>query len=270
MLEDPKASYKYRYSKGIVVLACWNLRLFINFLRQEVEQYLGPKTWQRQSYEAFQTAITSNNPVSFRCIYATKGFKAREHRYIFLESENTNDRRNIDILASALRQYLSTPHNELGPNTSLAILFPIPDSPSTVGDYYRKYWDFLRCLRQADTKPWPKHIPTELDTPLWRLCFDGQPIFSAALTPAHQRRRSRYAPCFSIVFQPNFVFEILFATQLEKQAAISKVQDLLLDYDDVPISPELKNYGDTTGRESRQYFLMDENYTPPRPYVSLD
>lgn len=213
-----------------------------------MEQYLGPKTWQRQSYDAFQAAITSNDPVAFPCIYATKGFKAREHRYIFLESENTNDRRNIDILASALRQYLSEPHNELGPNTSLAVLFPIPDSRSTVEDYHRKYLDFLRGLHQVDSKPWPKHTQTKLETPLWRLCFDGQPIFSVALTPAHQKRPSRYAPCFSIMFQPNFVFDILFATQLIKLTAISKVRNLLLDYDVVPISPELKNYGDTTDR----------------------
>lgn len=227
--------------------------------------------WQRQSYDAFRAAVTSIDPVAFPCIYATKGFKANEHRYVFLESEDMEDKENIETLAMALRQYLATPKTELGPNTSLVALFPIPnpDQVSTVEEYHKKYWDCLYGLRQVDVSSWPQEIPKDTDAQLWRLCFDGHQIFSAALTPAHEKRRSRYSPCYGIVFQPKFVFDILFATAVKKQAAIAKVRGLLTEYDNVPISPELKNYGDVNGRESKQYFLMDENYSLPCPYTSL-
>lgn len=180
-----------------------------------------------------------------------------------------SDERNVAIIVTALHQYLEAPQSKLGPNTSLVVLFPVPIAPSTMEDYYRKYWDCLHGLRALDPKPWPDHIPTNTDTPLWRFCFDGQPIFSAALTPAHEKRRSRCARCFCVVFQPDFVFDILFSTQLKKQSAISKVRSLLGGFDDVSISPELKDYGDETGRESKQYFIMDENYSIPCPYATL-
>jgi FPC/CPF motif-containing protein YcgG len=180
-----------------------------------------------------------------------------------------SDDANMNAMSTALKQYLEIPPSELGPNTSLAVLFPTSSSPLSVQEYYQKYWDCLRGLRARDPQSWPDHIPTEIDTPMWRLCFNGQPIFSAALTPAHTKRRSRYAPCFCIVFQPNFVFDILFSTQLKKQSAISRVRGLLSEFDDVAVSPELKNYGDETGREFKQYFILDENKAPLCPYATL-
>ncbi|KAL4909129.1 YqcI/YcgG family-domain-containing protein [Aspergillus multicolor] len=188
-----------------------------------------------------------------------------EHRYLFLESDDMQDHTctSAATLSAALKTYLDTAPSDLGPNTSLVVLFPIPTSPQStslsVMDYHQKYWNCLRALRRSDPKAWPSHIPTDTDSPLWRFCFNGQPLFSAALTPAHEKRRSRYAPCFGIVFQPNFVFDILFATPLKKQSAIDKVRGLLARFDDVPMSPELKNYGDPTGRESKQYFILDRN-----------
>ncbi|RDW81031.1 YqcI/YcgG family protein [Aspergillus mulundensis] len=244
--------------------------------RKEVEQ-LDSTTWGHQSYSAFRTAVTSESPVAFPCVYATKGFKAMEHRYLFLESDNMQDHTSPSAmtLSAALKAYLDTAPSDLGPNTSLVVLFPIPTSQEStslsVMDYHQKYWTCLRALRRSDPKPWPAHIPTSTDSPLWRFCFNGQPLFSAALTPAHASRRSRYAPCFCIVFQPNFVFDILFATQLKKQSAIDKVRGLLARFDDVPISPELKNYGDPTGRESKQYFILDGNEEAVGcPWESLD
>ena len=65
------------------------------------------------------------------------------------------------------------------------------------------------------------------------------------------------------MFQPKSVFDTLFSSEVKKLGAIEKVRGLLRDYDDVEMSPELKNYGDPSGRESRQYFIMDENYSVP-------
>lgn len=48
-----------------------------------------------------------------------------------------------------------------------------------------------------------------------------------------------------------------------------KVRTLLAKYDPVPVSPELKNYGDSGSREAQQYFLLDENVPAPSPYSQL-
>lgn len=51
---------------------------------------------------------------------------------------------------------------------------------------------------------------------------------------------------------------------------MAKVRALLKKYDPVPVSPELKNYGDEGSRECRQYFLLDENLPAPCPYARLN
>ena len=51
--------------------------------------------------------------------------------------------------------------------------------------------------------------------------------------------------------------------------ALRTVRDLLREYDGVPLSPDLKNYGEDGSRESEQYFLLDENVTAVCPYKNL-
>ncbi|KIJ30008.1 hypothetical protein M422DRAFT_784115 [Sphaerobolus stellatus SS14] len=237
---------------------------------REVKERFQFGQWQRQSYEAFLSVILSEDPVAFPCIYATKGFKAKEQRYVFLHSEDMHDKENIRLLAAALRTYLSNNSaSRIGPNTSLVVLFPISGTPRSVKEYHDTYWECLKRLHQMDGTPWPSHIPVDMNTPLWRFCFAGEALFSLALTPAHEKRRTRYAPCFSIVFQPPFVFDILFATEQKRASALAKVRSLLGPYDQIPVSPELKNYGDVTGRECKQYFLMDDNDKMECPFTSL-
>ena len=55
----------------------------------------------------------------------------------------------------------------------------------------------------------------------------------------------------------------------KRAGALSKVRALLAKYDPIPVSPELKNYGDFGSRESKQYFLMDENEPASCPYEKL-
>lgn len=235
-----------------------------------MEQFFSPKDWQYQSYNAFQTAITSLDPVEFPCIYATKGLKAQEHRFIFLDSEDLCESKNLSTLATGLQQYLETPHSELGPTTSLVVLTPITNSSLNVEDYYQMFWSCLRGLRQRDPKPWPKQMTKYTETPPWRFCFNGEPVFSAVMTPAHEKRRSRYTECLCIAFQPDFVFDLLFATKAKRASAESKVRGLMSEFDNVSISPELLDYDEETSRESKQYFMMDENYSLPCPFKTLD
>jgi FPC/CPF motif-containing protein YcgG len=61
----------------------------------------------------------------------------------------------------------------------------------------------------------------------------------------------------------------LFSTAVKKTGAVNKIRSLLKIYDPMPISPELKNYGEPGSRESTQYFLLDENVPASCPFSML-
>lgn len=179
----------------------------------------------------------------------------------------------MQTIASALRSYLPQ-SRQLGPNTSLVILSPPPpehssSEPRSAEDYHLLYWALLKGLTSIDQKPWPKEVPEETDHLRWRFCFDGVPAFSAVLTPAHHQRHSRYAPNLCIVFQPEWVFDLLFSTRQKQERAVNGVRALVREYDDVDLSPDLKSYGDEGSRECLQYFLLDENKSALCPYEKL-
>jgi FPC/CPF motif-containing protein YcgG len=197
--------------------------------RRKVEERFPFGQWQRQSYEAFLSAILSNDSVTFPCIYATKGFKANGHRYLFLRSDDMHDKENIRLLAAALRLYLSTNSaSKLGPNTSLVVLFPIFRTSRSVKEYYDAYWDCLRELHQMDRKPWPSHIPVDMDTPLWRFCFAGEPLFSAALTPGHEKRRLGILLA-SVLFFNQIRSSIYCSRPISKSGILSRLSSVIWD-----------------------------------------
>ena len=236
--------------------------------RVEVETLFPASTWQRQTYDGIVSVLNSKDPVDFPCVYATKGFRSREHLYLFLSDPDLSSPDQVRQVAASLGSYLPR-SRALGPNTSLVILSPITEEIQSVEEYSRIFWNFLLSLAQHDRSPWPVEIPRQMDSPRWTFCFNGESVFTAALTPAHMARRSRYAPCFCVVFQPKWIFDILFATPERKVAAMKKVRDLVAEFDDVAISPDLKEYGQEDGRESLQYFLMDTNKSTECPFKSL-
>ena len=212
---------------------------------------------------------TNSNAKKFPCPYATAGFKANEHRYVFMHSEDATEPRNIRLLANAMRAYFPISH-DLGPNTSLVILHPLSDEKHTVDDYQQKFWDLLRGLRTCDLKDWPEDIPQDTSHARWAFCFDGVPWFPAVLTPSHVQRNSRYAPNFAIAMQPKWVFDHLFRTPERRRAAVESVRKLLVPFDDIEPSPDLSAYGTEGTAESHQYYLLDENRTSECPYQDLD
>ncbi|KIJ64075.1 hypothetical protein HYDPIDRAFT_168155 [Hydnomerulius pinastri MD-312] len=235
--------------------------------RAEVVAAFPEGTWQRRAYDDYK-AVLLDEDLIFPCIYATKGFKTDDQLYLFIDSDDLSDPRHIKSLATALSAYLPQAHN-LGPNTSLVLLAKQMEGHRTVEEYNLLFWELLNGLAKLDKKPWPKDVPRDIDTDKWCLCFGGEPFFTVIQTPAHQVRRSRYAPGLTIVFQPKWIFDILFSSDAKRAGALSKVRALLAKYDPIPVSPELKNYADPGSRESQQYFLLDENVPAPCPYDQL-
>ena len=131
------------------------------------------------------------------------------------------------------------------------------------------FWQLLDGLAKLDQKPWPSNVPRDIDTDKWCLCFGGEPFFTVVQTPAHRLRRSRYARDLAVVFQPKWIFDILFSTDAKRAGALVKVRSLLAKYNHISVSPELVNYGERGSRESKQYFLLDENVPASCPYSQL-
>lgn len=236
-------------------------------LRHQVEATYSLETWQRQAYESFVSTLLDKTSV-FPCIYATKGYKANEQRFLFLSSDDLSSPANISAIASALLSYLPNSH-QLGPNTSLVIICPLNPNPRSVEEYHASYWASCKALRAVDPSPWPQEYPEEIDTDKWCFCFGGIPTFTVVQTPAHVQRHSRYAPSLRLVVQPKWIFDVLFSTPKKRAGALNTVRDLLKGYDDVPLSPDLKDYGAQGSRECEQYFLLDENRTAVCPYKTL-
>lgn len=205
----------------------------------------------------------------YPCVFATNGLHHNQHRWLFMPSADTSEPRNIRLVAAALRAYLPSARS-IGANTSLLIVHPPEKVDRTVADYQAAFWALLRGLRTADLKPWPTDVPSETASPKWAFCFDGQPAFLAAMTPAHEARASRNAPNFTVAVQPKWVFDELFATPEKRRSAVEKVRKLMPAYDSIAPSPDLSAYGQEGTTESHQYYLLDKNETAECPYVDMD
>ncbi|KAF8882135.1 YqcI/YcgG family-domain-containing protein [Infundibulicybe gibba] len=225
--------------------------------RAEVTQMYPEGTWQRTAYDEYSSVLLDEELV-FPCIYATKGYKSDDQVYVFIDTDDLSNPRHIRTLGAIM-----------GPNTSLVLLAKQNENPSTVEEYNSAFWKLLDGLAKIDKKPWPANIPKVIDHEKWCFCFGGEPFFTVIQTPGHQQRRTRYAKGLTIVFQPKWIFDILFSTDAKRIAALSKVRALLAKYDPIPVSPDLKNYGDSDSREFEQYFLLDDNVSATTPYEEL-
>lgn len=241
--------------------------LTLSHCRAQVTALYPEGTWQRTAYDEYSRVLLDEELI-FPCIYATKGYKADNQVYTFIDSDDLSDPRHIRQLADCLADYLPKARN-MGPNTSLVLLAKHNDNPRTVDEYHSLFWKLLDGVAKLDKKPWPAHIPRTIDDAKWCFCFAGEPFFTVAQTPAHQTRRSRYAKGVTIVFQPKWIFDILFSTDAKRAAALAKVRSLLVKYDPIPVSPDLKNYGEPDSREFEQYYLLDENVSATTPYKEL-
>ncbi|KAG1898756.1 YqcI/YcgG family-domain-containing protein [Suillus fuscotomentosus] len=240
----------------------------IPLTRAQVTAAFPEGTWQRNAYEDYK-AVLLDEELVFPCVYATKGFKSDDQLYLFIDSDDLSDTRHIRTIAKGLSIYLPQAR-QLGPNTSLVLLAKQNEVNSrTVEEYNTLFWELLNGLAKLDEKPWPSDTPRDIDTDRWCFCFGGEQFFTVIQTPAHQVRRTRYAPGVTMVMQPKWIFDILFSTDAKRAGALAKVRALLAKYDPIPLSPEMKNYGDEGSRESKQYYLLDENVPASCPYERL-
>ena len=236
--------------------------------RPQVEAKYATDTWQRQAYEALGAKLTAKDRM-FPCIYGTRGYKANELSFLFLDSEYLPDPRNVEASAKALLSY----HDQalkLGKNTSLIILTPPPNQDRSVDNYHTEFWAYLKGLRKLDPKPSMDEVPEDTNAQFWCFHFDGIPAFFGVLTPAHKQRLSRQSNNLCLVYQPRYLFDALFSSEANRASATKTVRGLVDKYDFLPRSPDISDYGEAGKTESRQYFLLDENEPAICPYPTLN
>ncbi|KAI6760430.1 hypothetical protein HG530_009290 [Fusarium avenaceum] len=239
--------------------------------RKEVEDRFDENSWQGLAYYDFRSTILAKGSgmKTFPCVYATMGYRANDHRYVFLESDDPSEPHNVRKVALALAEYLRI-STSLGPNTSLVIIGAPSEKQRTVEEHNRTFWDMLRGLRTCDPKAWPGGIPQDTEDANWTFCFNGESVFPVMLTPAHQERWSRHMSVPVIALQPKWVLDNLLRTPEKRKAAQSKVRNLLQKYDTIGISPDLTDYGAAGTSEVRQLCLQDKNESVQCPYRNFN
>ncbi|KAI4211150.1 MAG: hypothetical protein LQ351_006050 [Letrouitia transgressa] len=226
--------------------------------RYEFMKKFDKNTWQHKAYDAFAAKLGEKEK-TFPCNYASKGWRDNNLIYTFLPSEDCTERTNVLAVARAILAYQPNSH-KYGCNTSLVVLTPNSKKKRMIEEYHSLFWGFCKPLRQIDPKPWPSHISEDTESNRWYMCFDGKPAFIAVLTPAHEKRRTRYLPNFCFVWQPRWVFKLLLTSDEKRAATLKNVRGLIDKYDyPLPHSPDFSNFGDPESSEAKEYFIWDEN-----------
>jgi FPC/CPF motif-containing protein YcgG len=206
------------------------------------------------------------DPQVFPCIYATKGLKANEHRFFFidhfdLDPGSTVPDTTLDTLAAAFDDYAQN-WRKSGPMTSLVGLFPLPAVTSkrtpSLADDRRRFWDLLRAISDRDPHSWPENVPQDVGSPAWTFTFRGERFVGLALTPRYLKRQSRFCDGYVLAFQPIGIFRDLLSTPEKMASAFSTVRGLTDSLDAVPYSKDVIAVGDGRQSVSTMFFLSDD------------
>ncbi|KXN80728.1 hypothetical protein AN958_08146 [Leucoagaricus sp. SymC.cos] len=141
--------------------------------------------------------------------------------------------------------------------TPLVLLVKQNSNPRTVEEYRSLFWKLLDGCAKIDKKPWPKDIPITIEDVKWCFCFTGEPFFTVIQTPAHQQRRMQCARGVMIMFQPKWIFDILFSSDSKRASALSKVRALLAKhgFNNRSVKANLLDKG-----KNRSFFPMNHHH----------
>ncbi|MYL21061.1 hypothetical protein GLW04_14250 [Halobacillus litoralis] len=237
--------------------------------KEEIEN---PKTslekWQELAYTAFGDMMTSREH-AYPCVPGIQGYTNGMLRFGFLEDPRCSSAPKQ--LAALLKEYGKV-SREAGRYTSLVVFCDTASllkDPLTIKDYEQLFWSLLNQTHALDETDWPGDISQDPEDPSWEFCFDGEPYFAFCATPAHIKRNSRSFPSMLLAFQPRWVFEDINDSTIYGRRLKNVIRKRLADYDDLPVHPSLKWYGQQDNHEWEQYFLRDDDSSLPEcPFLA--
>lgn len=217
-----------------------------------------PETaWERAAARDALDHIAKNTAGPFPCVFAAQAVAKGGLRYCFSpDHEGSN-------IAAGLTEFLRAAR-AIGPYATLTYVFPPDEGQPGLDAYRQRFWAALRRLHQADPSPWPEDIPQSPHDPNWTFCFDGEAIFPLCLTPAHQKKRTRYARHLTISFQPRWVFRHHLPDRARMERYSRLIQEKMRGFDASPVSPFLGLYG-SGFLDAEKYFFHDDNLAVPFP-----
>jgi uncharacterized protein len=224
----------------------------------------GVPEWGRRAFRRFSADVESAAPF-FPCVFGVDAFRKDGLRFAFVESDEHPE--DLEGLADALAEFVRTSHG-FGRYASLVAFFGGTEERD-LEEWEEAFWRVLQLLHEFDPEPWPDEIPMEPEDDQWEFCFAGTPMFVVCNTPAHRHRRSRNGLGLTITFQPRWVFRGIEGGTPAGEKSRRTIRARIDRYDTLPPSPRLGVFGATGNREWQQYFLPDDNETPPRERCPL-
>jgi FPC/CPF motif-containing protein YcgG len=224
----------------------------------------GVPAWGRRAFRRFSADVESAAPF-FPCVFGVEAFREDGLRFVFVESDDHPE--DLESLAYALAEFVRT-SPDFGRYVSLVAFFGGTEERD-LDEWEDAFWRVLQLLHEFDPEPWPNEIPMEPEDDQWEFCFAGTPMFVVCNTPAHRHRRSRNGLGLTITFQPRWVFRGIEGGTPAGEKSRRTIRARLDRYDTLQPSPRLGVYGATGNREWQQYFLPDDNGTPPRERCPL-
>lgn len=218
-------------------------------------------SWEKKAAAQLRDQLTSEDR-PFPCTLGVAGYNADQLRYCYVDAAPGSDAAARTV-AAALQAYLPVART-FGKNTSLVVFFN-EFQDLGVDAYETVFWSLLNAVHRLDARAWPHNISKDPGHWNWEFSFAGEPIFVVCNTPSHELRKSRWSNCFTLTFQPRWVFDGVIGQNAPNSDKIkSAIRDRLVRYDDIAASPHLGAYGDKSNREWKQYYLDDTN-TPAEP-----
>jgi uncharacterized protein len=204
--------------------------------------------WKVKAYEEYKARLC--NP-DYPCFFGQSGELRGEMLYTFVA------RHALDELATNMRQFVNligTSHYE---RASLISFFEPDSSITDHMSFVARFWQILQFLYEHDEAAAIDRAP---DHPLWEFSFLGCEMFVVGTSPTYRRRRSRsLGPGMVLVFQPRSLFIDPMTSRPIAAPIRHRIHERMLDYDGMPVHPDIGFYGDPTNREWKQYALPDDN-----------
>ncbi|CZT16469.1 uncharacterized protein RCC_02312 [Ramularia collo-cygni] len=244
----------------------------------EILDNFTPRSWQRNAYDAFSARLLMQQPQIFPCVYAAKGFKAREHRFCFIdplmfEPGSSKLDAQYTSLSASFDEYAQNWRN-MGPMTSLVVLTPlssqeVTQKTRTLRDDRSLFWQLLREISDRDPSEWPEHVPEEIKEGAWTLRFRGEAFVALALSPQYEKRQSRFCAGFVLAFQPIAIFKALSSSPEKWSDATGKVRALTDSLDHVPYSEDVIAVGNGEKSVGAMFFLSDDEQSWGSTYSKI-
>lgn len=209
----------------------------------------GPKEqWRLDAYERYRAKLRASE---YPCFFGQGGEARGEMIYTFVA------RNELEELVTNMQQFVRLIAGPPYERCSLVAFFEPDPSITNHTEFIARFWHVLQFLHEQDDDP---ALSRSTDDPLWEFSFQHCEMFVVGTSPTYRRRSSRnLGPGIVLIFQPRILFVDPATSQPIAVSVRKRLHKRMLDYDGMPVHPDIGFYGDPINREWKQYALPDDN-----------